>query len=104
MDKGLRYLETDKFWENGENQDIITRYINFYEIIIKKRNQKYLFSIFNTNKHNKSDTHWWIFMDIRPRKKNLLLFDSLGLERLKSFILDNDENIIDALFFNIKKC
>ena len=43
-------------------------------------------------------------MDIRPRKKNLLLFDSLGLERLKSFILDNDKNIIDALFFNIKKC
>ena len=34
-------------------------------------------------------------MDIHPRKKNLLLFDSIGLEGLKSFIVDNDENIVD---------
>ena len=36
-------------------------------------------AIFNTEKHNKAGTHWWSFMDIYP-PKNLLLFDSLGLE------------------------
>ena len=35
-------------------------------------------------------------MDIHSRK-NLLLFDSLGLEGFKFFIVDNDENIIDEL-------
>ena len=42
-------------------------------------------------------------MDIHPRK-NLLLFDSLGLEGFKFFIVDNNENIIDELLYNIKKC
>ena len=82
--------------------DSITRYINFYEII-KKRNGKYPFAIFNTGKHNKPGTHWWSFMDIHP-PKNLLLFDSLGLEGFKFFIVHNDENIIDELLYNFKKC
>ena len=41
-------------------------------------------------------------MDIHSRK-NLLLFDSLGLEGFKFFIVDNDENIIDELLYNFKK-
>ena len=41
-------------------------------------------------------------MDIYP--KHLLLFDSLGLEGFKFFIVDNDENIIDELLYNFKKC
>ena len=36
-------------------------------------------------------------------KKNLLLFNSLGLEGFKFFIVDNDENIIDELLYNFKK-
>ena len=114
MNKGITNLEINKFFENEENQDIknnymgvysmdsITRYINFYEII-KKRNGKYPFAIFNTGKHNKPGTHWWSFMDIHP-PKNLLLFDSLGLEGFKFFTVDNDENIIDELLYNFKKC
>ena len=38
------------------------------------------------------------------QKKNLLLFDSLGLEGFKFFIVDSDENIIDELLYNFKKC
>ena len=34
-------------------------------------------------------------------QKNLLLFDSLGLEGFKFFIVDNDENI-DELLYNLK--
>ena len=77
MDKGITNLEFNKFLENEENHDVknnymgaysmdsITRYISFYEII-KKIKGKYQFSIFNTDKHNKPGTHWWIFMDIHP--------------------------------------
>ena len=82
--------------------DSIARYKNFYEII-KKRNGKYPFAIFNTDKHNKPGTHWRSFMDIHPRK-NLLLFHSLGFEGFKFFIIVNDEPIIDELLYNFKKC
>ena len=110
MNKGITNLEINKFFENEENQDIknnymgvysidsITGYINFYEII-KKRNAKYAFAIFNTDKHNKPATHCWSFVDIHP-KKSLLLFDSLGLDGFKFFIVDNDESIIDELLYN----
>ena len=84
------------------SMDSITRYINFYKII-KKRNGKYPFAIFNTDKHNKPGTHWWSFMDIHP-PKNLQLFDSLGLEGFKFFIVDNNKNTIDELLYNFKKC
>ena len=114
MDKGITNLYIDKFFENEENQDIknnytgvysmdsIAKYINFYEII-KRRNGKYPFLICNMDKHNKPGTHWWSFMDIHPKKK-LLLFDSLGLEGFKFFVVDNDEKIIDKLLFSFKKC
>ena len=61
--------------------DSITKYTNFYEII-KRRNAKYPFPIFNTEKHTSPGKHWWGFMDIHP-KNNLFLFDSLGLEGFK---------------------
>ena len=37
-------------------------------------------------------------------KKNLMLFDSLGLDGFIFFIADNNEKIIDELRFNFKKC
>ena len=33
-----------------------------------------------------------------------MLFDSLGLDGFKIFIVDNYERIIDELLFNFKKC
>ena len=82
--------------------DSITKYINFYEII-KKRNAKYPFAIFNTDKHNEPGQHWWSFLDIDP-KSNLFLFDSFGLEGFKLFIVNNDEDIINKLLYNFQKC
>ena len=35
-------------------------------------------------------------------EKNLLLFDSLGLEGFKFFVVDNDEDIIDELHIILK--
>ena len=75
MDKGLRNFQIDDCFKNEENEDLkniymgtystdsITRYINFYEII-KRRNTKYLFAIFNTNKENEPGVHSWSVMDI----------------------------------------
>ena len=80
--------------------DSITRYINFYEII-KRRNGKYPFAIFNTDKENEPGVHWWSFIDIHP-ENNLFLFDSFGIEGFKLFIVDNDQNI-NELLYNFKK-
>ena len=80
----------------------MTKYINFYEII-KRRNGKYPFAIFNTDKENELGVHWWSFMDIHP-KNNLFLFDSFGIEGFKLFIVDNDQDIINKLLYNFKKC
>ena len=52
----------------------------------KKKNAKYPFAIFNADKHNKPGKHWQSFMDIHP-KKTLLLFDSLGLDGFKFFVV-----------------
>ena len=82
--------------------DSITKYINFYEII-RHRNAKYPFAIFNTDKESEPGKHWWGFLDIHP-KNNLFLVDSCGLEGLKLFVVDNDEQIINDLLFNSKKC
>ena len=81
--------------------DSITRYINFYKII-KRRDGKYPFEIFNTDKENKPGIHWWSFMDIHP-KKNLFLFDSFGIEDLKRFIVNNDQKILNELLYNFRK-
>ena len=84
------------------SMDLITRYINFYEII-KQKNGNYPFAIFNTDNHNQSGTNWWGFMDIHHRK-NLFLFDELGIEGFKIFIVNNDENFINELLYDFKKC
>ena len=84
------------------SMDSITRYLNFYEII-KRKNGKYPFAIFNTDKHDKPGTHWWSFMDIHP-PKNLFLFDGLGIEGFKFFIVNSDDKIINELLYDFKKC
>ena len=82
--------------------DSITKYINFYEII-KQRNTKYLYAIFNTDKEKEPGFHWWSFIDIQP-KNNSFLIDSFGLEGFKLFSVDNDQQVINELLYNLKKC
>ena len=67
MNKGLSNFKIDDFFKDEENGfkknymgtysiDSITKYIFFYEII-KRRNAKYPFAIFNTDKKNKPGVH-----------------------------------------------
>ena len=37
-------------------------------------------------------------------ENNLFLFDSFGLEGFKLFIVDNDQQVINELLYNFKKC
>ena len=113
MNKGLSNFQIDDFSKDEENEnlkknymgtysiDSITKYINFYKII-KRRNAKYPFAIFNTDIENEPGIHWWSFMDIHP-KNNLFLFDSFGLEGFKLFIVNNYRQIINQLLYNFKK-
>ena len=52
--------------------DSTTKYIYFYEII-KRRNAKYPFAIFNTEKHTSPGKHWWSFTDIHPKKQFIFI-------------------------------
>ena len=113
MNKGISNFQIDDFFRDEENEDLkknymgtysidlITRYINFYEII-NRRTGKYPFSLINTDKENKPGVHWWSFIDIYP-KSNLFLLDSFGIEGFKLFIVNNDQNIINKLLYNFKK-
>ena len=69
MNKGLSNFQINKFFKDKENEEIkiymgiysmdsITRYINFYELI-KRKNGKYPFAIFNTDEHDKPGRDWW---------------------------------------------
>ena len=109
---GTSNITIKKFFEN-ENDDLkkifigiyssnsITRFINYYKII-KEKDCCYPFAIFNTDRANKPETHWWSFLNIYP-KTELLLFDSQGFQGLKYFIIDNDEPTINKLLYNLNK-
>ena len=75
MNKGLSNFRIGDFFSDEQNEDLknnymgtysmnsISKYINFYEII-KRRNRKYPFAIFNTDKENEPGVHCgvlWIF-------------------------------------------
>ena len=85
MNKGLSNFEIDEFFKNEENEDFKKNYMGTYSIesitryiyeIIKIRNGKYQFAIFNTDKENEPGIHWWSFMDIHP-KNNLSFLSHL---------------------------
>ena len=113
MNKGISNFQIDDFFKDEENEDLkknymgtysidsITKYLNLYETI-KRRNGKYPFAIFNTDKENEPGVHWWSFIDIHP-KNSLFLFDSFGTEGFKLFIVDNDQDIINELLYNYQK-
>ena len=77
MNKGLSNFWIDDFFSDEQNEESknnykgtysmnsITKYINFHEII-KRRNDKCQFAIFNTDKENEPGVHWWSFTDIYP--------------------------------------
>ena len=113
MSRGISNYQIDKFFKEQNDVlqqnymgtysiDSITKYIDFYSII-KNRNAQYPFAIFNTSTENEKGEHWWSFLDIRP-SNTLFLFDSLGLDGFKVFVVNNQEKVINTLLYNFEKC
>ena len=50
----------------------------------------------------KQESTGGVFLDIRP-KNSIFLFDSLGLDGFKIFVVNNQEKVIDELLYNFKK-
>ena len=68
----------------------------------KEKTKKYPFIIMNTDRSDKSGTHWWSFLDLH-QKKEIFLFDSFGFTGFQKFVIDNDVNILNKILFGIKK-
>ena len=56
----------------------------------------------NTDRSNKSGTHWWSFLDLHP-KKIFFLFDSFGFECFKQFIMQDNRKILNKILPGIEK-
>ena len=80
---GITTIEIEEFFGNETNDFLkkimgvyssvsITKYINFYDII-KRKKAKYTFAILNTNRENKPGTHWWSFLDFYQNKRSFII-------------------------------
>ena len=93
------------FIENHEDEDLkenfvsvfpsnyIIRFISFHEMA-KEKTKKYPFIIMNTDRSDKSGTHWWSCLDLH-QKKEIFLFDSFGFPGFQKFAIDNDISILN---------
>ena len=80
------------------SSNYINKFINFHDILIQSEG-KYPFVIMNTDRSDKKGTHWWIFLDLHPKKE--IFFDSFGFEGFKEFIIQDDKKTINKIFYNL---
>ena len=93
---GISNVDIEKVFKN-ENEDIkknfidvyssnsITRYINYYKMSKRKR-CCYPFTIFNTNRANKPETHWWSFLNIYPKTQLNFCLTAKDLKDLSTLL------------------
>ena len=70
--------------------------------MISESGIKYPFVIVNTDQIDKKGTHWWSFLDLLP-KKEIFMFDSFGFEGFKEFVIQDDQKIINKIFYGVEK-
>ena len=111
---GISNEAIDDFFEKAKDDDLknnfigvfpsnfINKFISHHSIIKSKPKVKYPFIIMNTDRSDRSGTHWWSFLDLH-KKKDIFLFDSFGFEGLKKFIIDNDKKLLNKVLFNLNK-
>ena len=102
-----------EFFENETDSDLkenfvgvfpsnyIIKFISFHEKA-KEKTKKYPFIIMNTDRSDKSGTHWWSCLDLHE-KKEIFLFDSFGFTGFKRFVIDNDVNILNKILYSLQK-
>ena len=79
----------------------MNNFINHAALITEKKG-KYPLVIANTDSSEKGDKHWWNIVDIEP-KTNTFLFDSLGLDGSRHFIIQDDKIFIKKVLFGTEK-
>ena len=102
-----------EFFENETDSDLkenfvgvfpsnyIIKFISFHQMA-KEKTKKYPFIIMNTDRSDKSGTHWWSCLDLHE-KKEIFLFDSFGFTGFKRFVIDNDVNILNKILYSLQK-
>ena len=66
------------------------------------KGRKYSVLVANTDRWDKDETHWWSILDIDP-KSEFLLFDFLGVEELKNFIIQGNKKIVEKAIKGTEK-
>ena len=111
---GISNEAIDDFFEKVKDDDLknnfigvipsnfINKFISHHSIMKNKPKVKYPFIIMNTDRSDRSGTHWRSFLDLH-QKKDIFLFDSFGFEGLKKFIIDNDKKLLNKVLFNLNK-
>ena len=102
-----------EFFENETDSDLkenfvgvfpsnyIIKFISFHQMA-REKTKKYPFIIMNTDRSDKSGTHWWSCLDLHE-KKEIFLFDSFGFTGFKRFVIDNDVNILNKILYSLQK-
>ena len=70
----------------------MNRFID-YKTNMSEKKGRYRFIIGNADSSDKDGTHWWSIMDIEP-KNDLLIFETLSVDGLKSLIKQDGQNVI----------
>ena len=56
----------------------------------------------NTDRRDKTGTHWWSFLNLHP-KKEIFSFDSFGFKSLREFIIQDDKKSMNKIFCDFEK-
>lgn len=92
MSKGISNFEIEKFFKEINNSDINENFVGVFPsdktnkfIMFEKTipGKKYPFIVSNTDRSDKSGTHWW--------SKQVFFFDSFGISGIKKFIVTGDQ-------------
>ena len=102
-----------EFFENETDSDLkenfvgvlpsnyIIKFISFHQMA-REKTKKYPFIIMNTDRSDKSGTHWWSRLDLHE-KKEIFLFDNFGFTGFKKIVIDNDVNILNKILYSLQK-
>ena len=115
MAKGISNFQTENAFKKIDDEDINDNFVGVFSsndmnklinnaamISEKKTKGKYPFTIVKTDSSEKGRTHWWSILDIEP-KQDIFFFDSFGLDGLKHFIMQDDQDIIEKVLFGTEK-
>ena len=113
MEGGISSKKIVLFFAESVNNDVkkyligvfpsnfANHFISFHDMI-SESGAKYPFVIMNPDRSDKKGTHWWIFLNLHP-KKEIFMVISLGFQGFKEFVIQDDQKIINNIFYGVEK-